>query len=510
MAYLLGIDVGTTGAKTLLIAEDGTVVASATEEYPLYTPRPNWSEQDPEDWWRAVCAGVSKVLAKVPGAAAQVAGVGLSGQMHGAVFLDENQRVIRPAILWNDQRTGQECAEITSRVGAARLMELACNPALTGFTAPKVLWLRNNEPQHYERVRTILLPKDYVRFRLTGTFATEVSDASGTLLFDVKNRTWSEELLRILDIPRGFLPDCAESPVVTAKVSRIAAEQTGLRQGTPVVGGGGDQAAGAVGTGVVSKGVISSTLGTSGVVFAFAERPETDPQGRLHTFCHAVPGTWHMMGVMLSAGGSLRWFRDTLCQQEKAEAKQKGIDAYELLTAAAASVPAGAEGLLFLPYLAGERTPYPDPHARGVFIGLSLRHTKAHMVRAVLEGVTFGMRDSLEIMRAQHIQAQQIRASGGGGRSVLWRQIQADVFGAPVTSINVEEGPAFGVALLAGVGTGIYASVPEACQATIRVVSETKPQAEATATYDRYYRLYRSLYPLLRDTFRAMAEVVGS
>ncbi|MDZ7295643.1 MAG: xylulokinase [candidate division KSB1 bacterium] len=510
MAYLMGIDVGTTGTKTLLIAEDGTVMASATEEYPLHTPRPNWSEQDPEDWWRAVCAGVGKVLAKVPGAAAQIAGIGLSGQMHGAVFLDEHHRVIRPAILWNDQRTGEECAEITSRVGATRLMELASNPALTGFTAPKILWLRKNEPHHYERVRTILLPKDYVRFRLTGTFATEVSDASGTLLFDVKNRRWSKELLEILDIPRHFLPECAESPVATAKVSRVAAEQTGLREGTPVVGGGGDQAAGAVGTGVVSKGVISSTLGTSGVVFAYADKPETDPQGRLHTFCHAVPGAWHMMGVMLSAGGSLRWFRDALCHEEIVEAKQRGIDVYELLTAAAAQVPPGAEGLLFLPYLAGERTPYPDPNARGVFIGLSLRHTKAHMVRAVLEGVTFGMRDSLEIMRAQHIEARQIRASGGGGRSALWRQIQADVFGAPVSSINVEEGPAFGVALLAGVGTGIYATVPEACQATIRVVSETTPRAEVTAVYERYYRLYRSLYPLLRDTFRAVADLVVS
>jgi xylulokinase len=507
MAYLLGIDVGTTGTKTVLIQENGQVLATATEEYPLHTPRPNWSEQDPVDWWRAVCASVRSVLGKVPHAAARIAGIGLSGQMHGAVFLDKKQQIIRPAILWNDQRTAEECAEITARVGASRLMELASNPALTGFTAPKILWLRKHEPKHYERVRTVLLPKDYVRFRLTGTFATEVSDASGTLLFDVKGRKWSKELLEMLEIPREFLPDCAESPIVTAKVSRLAAEETGLREGTPVVGGGGDQAAGAVGTGVVSEGIISSTLGTSGVVFAFADKPETDPQGRLHTFCHAVPGKWHMMGVMLSAGGSLRWFRDALCQEETTRAKEQGIDVYDLLTAAAASVPPGAEGLIFLPYLAGERTPYPDPHARGVFIGLSLRHTKAHLVRAVLEGVTFGMRDSLEIMREQHIQAQQIRASGGGGRSALWRQIQADVFAAPVTSINVEEGPAFGVALLAGVGTGLYASVPEACQATIRVVSETKPRAEVTAVYEQYYRIYRSLYPLLRDTFAAVGTL---
>lgn len=508
MTYLLGIDVGTTGTKTLLIQDDGKVVASASEEYPLHTPQPNWSEQDPADWWRAVCGSVRAVLDKVPGAATHIAGIGLSGQMHGAVFLDQDHQVIRPAILWNDQRTGEECVEITSRVGAARLMELACNPALTGFTAPKILWLRTHEPKHYERVRTILLPKDYVRFRLTGTFATEVSDASGTLLFDVKGRRWSKELLELLEIPREFLPDCAESQEVTGKVSRIAAEETGLREGTPVVGGGGDQAAGAVGTGVVSKGIISSTLGTSGVVFAFADKPEMDPQGRLHTFCHAVPGKWHMMGVMLSAGGSLRWFRDVLCHEEVAQAQQQGVEVYELLTAAAATVSPGAEGLIFLPYLAGERTPYPDPQARGVFIGLSLRHTKAHLVRAVLEGVTFGMRDSLEIMREQHIEARQIRASGGGGRSDIWRQIQADVFAAPVTSINVQEGPAFGVALLAGVGTGVYSSVPEACQATIRVVSETAPRPEVTAVYERYYHIYRSLYPLLRETFARLGELV--
>jgi len=505
MAYLLGSDIGTTGVKTLLIDETGRVLARAIREYPLSTPKPNWSEQNPEDWWTATKESIREVLKASGISPTEIRGMGLSGQMHGAVFLDGHHRVLRPAILWNDQRTAEECQEITSTIGAQRLIELTCNPALAGFTAPKILWVRKHEPRIYEKTRKILLPKDYVRFRLTGEFATEVSDASGTLLFDVKNRCWSERMLEELELPREFFPTSYESPEITSRISKIAAEETGLRPGMPVVGGAGDQAAGAVGNGIVTRGVISSTIGTSGVVFAYSDQPERDPEGRLHTFCHAVPGKWHIMGVMLSAGGSFRWLRDALCQEEIEEAKRGGLDPYELMTHTAAQAPVGSEGLLFLPYLAGERTPYPDPTARGVFFGLTLRHRKAHLIRAVLEGVTYGMRDSLELIKAIDVPVTQIRASGGGGRSALWRQIQADVFGMDVVTINVEEGPALGVALLAGVGTGLYASVEEACGCTIRIASRTSPIAENVKVYDGYYQIYHSLYPVMKAKFKELA-----
>ncbi len=505
--HYLGIDVGTSGTKALLIDQSGRVVATATEEYPLHVPKPNWSEQDPEDWWRATVTAVRAVLRKSGVAPESVKGIGLSGQMHGSVFLDASNRVIRPAILWNDQRTGAECAEITEKIGAERLLELVSNPALTGFTAPKILWLRKHEPENYRKVRKVLLPKDYIRFRLTGEFATEVSDASGTLLFDVHNRRWSDTMLDELEIPREWMPPAVESPEVTGRVRAEVAQDLGLAPGTPVVGGGGDQAAGAVGNGIVEPGVVSAVLGTSGVVFAYSDSPETDPRGRLHTFCHAVPGKWHQMGVMLSAGGSFRWFRDVLGQEEISEAAKRGVDPYEVLTEKAAGTPAGAEGLVFLPYLAGERTPYPDPNARGVFVGLSLRHGKGHLVRAVLEGVAFGLRDSLEIMRDLGVPIQQIRASGGGARSPLWRQILANVFGLPVVTTNAEEGPAYGVALLAAVGTGAFSSVPEACRTTIKVVSQTEPDPAATAVYEEYYGVYRGLYPRLKGVFSKLGEL---
>ena len=506
-AHYLGVDVGTSGTKALLMDETGRVLATATEEYPLHVPKPNWSEQNPEDWWRATVVSIRSVLEKSGVSPDSVRGLGLSGQMHGSVFLDASNRVIRPAILWNDQRTGEECAEITERVGAERLLELVSNPALTGFTAPKILWLRKHEPENYRRVTKVLLPKDYVRFRLTGEFATEVSDASGTLLFDVRNRRWSEQVLDELEIPGEWMPRAYESPEVTGTLQPEVAQELGLRPGTPVVGGGGDQAAGAVGNGIVEAGVVSAVLGTSGVVFAYSERPETDPRGRLHTFCHAVPGAWHQMGVMLSAGGSFRWFRDVLGQEEAAEAERRGVDPYEVLTERASKAPIGSEGLVFLPYLAGERTPYPDPNARGVFVGLSLRHGKEHLVRAVLEGVAFGLRDSLEIMRDLGVPIRQIRASGGGARSPLWRQILADVFGLPVVTTNAEEGPAYGVALLAAVGTGTFPSVPEACRLAIKVVSQTDPDLEAVRLYEEYYGVYRSLYPTLKGTFTRLVDL---
>jgi len=510
VAYLLGLDVGTTGTKALLIDESGAIVARAVSEYELATPHPNWAEQDPADWWQATCQTIQSVLAEADVAGDEVAGLGLSGQMHGSVFLDENDQVIRPAILWCDQRTAEQCEWITERVGAEDVVAETCNPVLTGFTAPKIIWLRQNEPANYERLRKVLLPKDYIRFLLTGEYATDVSDASGTSLFNVPQRCWSDLILERIDLPYEMLPQVYESPEVTGQVSKIAAEVTGLAAGTPVVGGGGDQAAGAVGNGIVTTGVFSSTVGTSGVVFAHLDEPLLDKQLRTHTFCHAVPGKWHVMGVVLSAGGSFRWLRDNLCRHEIAQSKESGRDPYEYMTEAAADVPPGAEGLIFLPYLTGERTPYANPNAKGVFFGLTLRHTRAHMIRAVMEGVAFAMRDSFEIIRAMGVEAAQIRASGGGARSKLWRQIQADVTGQAHCTINVDEGPAFGVALLAGVGTGIYANVPEACSATITVVDELAPSPAQTQLYEGYYRLYQELYQQLEPCFETDQQLVDA
>ena len=508
MGIVIGVDVGTSGAKAVAVDEAGKLVGSALVEYPLHSPKPNWAEQDPADWKRATIEALSQ-LAHAPGVdASDVKGLGLTGQMHGSVFLDARNQVLRPAILWCDQRTAKQCDEITAKVGADRLIEMVCNPALTGFTAPKILWLRENEPEVYAKVHKVLLPKDYIRYELTGEFATDVADASGTLLFDVKNRTWHTELMSLLDVPADFMPPAYEGPEVTGQLSAEAAAATGLPAGIPVVAGGGDQAAGGVGCGIVRTGVISSTVGTSGVVFAFADEVRLDPQGRVHTFCHSVPGKWHVMGVMLSAGGSLRWFRDALCQDEKAVAAETGADPYEYITAAAATIGAGAEGLIFLPYLTGERTPHKDPYAKGAFIGLSLRHTRAHMARAVLEGVAFGMRDSLEIVREMGVPIEQVRASGGGARSPLWRQIQADVNQAPLVTINVDEGPAYGAALLATVATGLHASVEEACDATIRVVDSCEPNAAQARQYDAFFDEYQSAYQALAPGFRRVADLL--
>jgi xylulokinase len=501
MGYLIGIDIGTSGTKTLLVDETGRKIASATVEYPLYTPRPLWAEQEPTDWWNATVDSIRQVLGQSGIAGDQVRAVGLSGQMHGSVFLDAAHQVIRPAILWCDQRTAAQCAWITEQVGAETLVAETCNPVLTGFQAPKIIWLRDNEPAAYERLRKVLLPKDYVRFMLTGEFATEVSDASGTSLLNVRERRWSQKVLDAVGLPSDMLPAVYESQEISGRITAQAAQLTGLAEGTPVVGGGGDQAAGAVGNGIVEKGIVSSTTGTSGVVFAHLDEPDMDPQLRTHTFCHAVPGKWHVMGVMLSAGGSLRWLRDALCADEKAVAALCGTDPYELITAEAAQVPVGAEGLVFLPYLTGERTPYPNPNAKGVFFGLHLRHDKRHLARAVMEGVAFGLRDSFEIIEAMGVSIRQVRASGGGARSELWRQIQADVTGRPHCTINVDEGPALGVALLAGVGAGVWSSVPEACRATIQVVDERTPRVQEKALYDRYFALYRRLYTQLRESF---------
>jgi xylulokinase len=508
MTYLLGIDVGTTGAKALLIDDAGKVAASATTEYPLFTPQPLWAEQNPADWWAATVASIHQVLAQSGLKPEQILGVGLTGQMHGLVLLDAQGKALRPCIMWNDQRTAAQCAAITRQVGAAQVLQLTGNPVLTGFTAPKISWVREHEPDVYRRVAKVLLPKDYVRYCLTGEYFGEVSDASGTSLFDVGRRRWSDEMLQAVGVPRQWLPEVTESPVVSARISAAAAGHTGLLAGTPVVGGGGDQAAQAVGTGIVTESIVSATIGTSGVVFAASEAYRVEPQGRLHAFCHAVPGMWHLMGVTLSAGGSFRWYRDALGDLEKLQAGKAGRDPYDLLTEAAAQVPAGCEGLLFLPYLSGERTPYPDPNARGVFFGLTLRHGKAHLTRAVLEGITYGLRDSLELMRDLGLSVQQVRASGGGARSPLWRQILADLFGTEIVTVNVTEGAAYGAALLAAVGAGVYGGVPEACQAAIHLVDHTGP-GPAMAVYADYYPRYRALYPALAPEFEAMAAVVS-
>ncbi len=504
MSHLMGIDVGTTGTKVLLINEVGAVISKAFKEYPLHIPRLGWAEQDPEEWWNAAEKCIKKVVKDSGLRPEDVTALGLTGQMHGSVFLDKDDRILRPAILWCDQRTAAQVAEITEKVGSDRLIQLTSNPTFTGFTAPKILWVRENEPGVYEKTEKILLPKDYIRLKLTGAYATDVSDASGTSLLDVKKRKWSGEMLDELDIQEDLLPKVYESPEITGEISGEASRSAGLKIGTPVVGGGGDNAAGAVGGGVVEEGTVWASIGTSGVLFTPCNDPKTDPKGRIHTFCHAVPKKWHLMGVMLSAGGSLRWFRDNLGQSEIQAAKSIGKDPYMLMDAEASETEPGCKGLIFLPYLAGERTPHGDPNARGVFFGLTLDHGKRHMIRSVMEGVAYGMRDSLEIMRGLGIKIDQIRALGGGARSKLWRQIQADVYGTELVTINVEEGPAFGAALLAGVGGGTFSSVGEACEKAIKEVSQTEPIKENLRIYEKYYRIYKSLYPLLKSSFEKL------
>jgi len=505
MAYLLGIDIGTSGTKTLICDLKGVVLATATAEHPISSPKPNWSEQNPEDWWLSTCKATKEVLKKAKVKGADIQGIGLSGQMHGSVFLDAKGNVLRPAILWNDQRTAKECEEIENAVGGrGALIDLVANPALTGFTAPKILWVRRHQPKIYAKTLQILLPKDYVRFRMTGEYATEVSDASGTLLLDVVNRKWSRQILEVLKIDPQLLPKMHESQEVTGALNAQAARSMGLIEGIPVVGGAGDQAAGAVGNGIVRKGIISATIGTSGVVFAHSDEPTKDPLGRVHTMCHAVKDKWCVFGCMLSAGGSFQWFRNQLGQAEVSAAKKQKVDPYSLLIEEASKAPAGCEGLQFLPYLTGERCPYPNPNARGGWIGITARTTRAMLIRSIIEGVTFGMRDGLEIMRAMQIDPSEVRASGGGARSDFWRQLQADIYDAPVVVTNASEGPAYGVAILAGVGTGVWKSVEDACNATIRVTEKIKPNRKVVVGYEPRYQVYRKLYGDLRERFEEM------
>lgn len=495
MKLFLGLDISTTGAKALLINENGGVVCSATAPLTLSTPHPLWSEQDPRDWWIGISKSIHMALEQAGISGSDVTAIGLTGQMHGLVMLDEHGEVLRPAILWNDQRTGEQCEEMRTRLGKEHLIQITGNDALPGFTAPKILWVQQNEPEIYARARHILLPKDYIRYRLTGSYAMDKADGSGTILFDLKTRTWSPEILSALEIPASWLPSTFEGPEVTGTVSALAAAETGLVQGIPVVGGGGDQSAQAVGVGAVQPGIIALTLGTSGVVFASTESPLVEPEGRLHAFCHAVPERWHFMGVMLSAAGSLQWYRDTLAP---------GVS-FDTLVSEAGDIKAGSGGLLFLPYLTGERTPYPDPLVRAAWVGLTVRHTRAHMTRAVLEGVAFGIKDSFTlILQAGLGSIKQVRMSGGGAKSGLWRQIMADVLGVELVTVNTTEGAAFGAALLAEVGAGIYENVSAACEATIQITGHTFPTHD-THAYQDYYPHYRAMYPALAPEYKAMS-----
>lgn len=503
---LLGIDVGTTGTRAVLLDEAGRVLSAADAEHaPMTSPKVGWAEQDPQDWWRAARAAIKACLAKANVPASDIAGIGVTGQMHGLVLLDAEGEVLRPSIIWCDLRTEEQCRAITERVGAHRLIELAANPALTGWTLPKIWWVRQHEPAIWARARKILLPKDYVRFRLTGAFATDVADASGTLLFDVVNRRWSSPLMEISGVPQEFLPKVFESPEIASSVSKDGAAATGLREGTPVAAGAGDQAAGAVGMGIVEAGDVSATIGTSGVVFAATSPPFLDPGGRIATFCHAVPGRWHVMGVTQGAGLSLRWFRDQFCS----DSRNAGPRSYDDLMKEAANAPPGAEGLLWAPYLMGERTPHLDPQARGALVGITAQHTRAHVIRAILEGVAFSLRDTLTIFRELNIPVKSIRLGGGGARSPLWQQIQADVYGATVQLIAAEEGGAYGAGLLAGVGTGAWPSVDAACKAAVHVAKQVPPIPKNAALMQRRYEEYRKIYPALKKIDHTSAEAGG-
>jgi len=504
MNYLLGIDIGTSGTKTVLFTETGKAIAQATGEYGMAQPRNGWAEQDPKDWWDAVCVTCRMVLQSSGIASSDIKGIGLSGQMHGLVMLDENNQVLRPSIIWCDQRTKAECEEITKRVGAERLVEITANPALTGFTASKILWVRNNEPDIYAKCRHILLPKDYIRFCLTGVYATEVSDASGMQLLDVKNRCWSAEVLEALEINASLLGKVYESPEITGYVHSDAGMLTGLSTGTPVVGGAGDNAAAAVGTGVVTDGRAFTTIGTSGVVYAHTSRLMIDPKGRVHTFCCAVPGQWHVMGVTQGAGLSLKWFKREFCIQEIQEAQKQGVDPYQIMDKEAEAIPVGCDELVYLPYLMGERTPHLDPDCRGVFFGLSAMHTRAHLLRAVMEGVVYSLKDCAGILSGMGVSFDEMLACGGGGRSTLWRQMLADGYECPVATLQTDEGPALGVAILAGVGTGLYPSVEAACRKIIASNPPIRPNPDNAKKMNQIYAVYQNLYIQLKESFKML------
>ena len=498
--YVIGIDVGTGGTRAVLVDDKGEVLASATGEHAHFaSPRNGWAEQDPHDWWKACKQALVKLIRENNVSAAQIAAVGLTGQMHGAVLLDENDEVLRPALIWCDQRTQEECDELNQTVGPKRLVELTSNPALTNFTLTKLMWVRTHEPEIWKRFRSFLLPKDYIRMRMTGVRATDVSDASGTLLLDVAHRRWSQEMLKATHLDASCLPQLFESPEITGKITASAAAETGLAEGTPVVAGAGDRAAGAIGMGIVKAGDVSATIGTSGVVFAATDQPFLDPRGRLHTFCHAIPNRWHVMGVTQAAGLSFRWFRDNFGTLPGSTG-----DPYDSLTQEAAAIPPGADGVLWAPYLMGERTPHLDSEVRGALIGLAASHGRGHIIRAILEGVAFSLKDSLTIFAEIGVPVNDIRLGGGGAISPLWRQIQADVYAQPVSKLAAEQGGAHGAAILAGVGAGLWPSVDEACSRFVHVALSVKPDAASSATLQKQYAVYRAIYPALKQIREAV------
>jgi xylulokinase len=493
MDYVLGIDVGTGGTRAVLVDRNGAIASSATcEHVPFASPQTGWAEQGPHDWWKAAGSAIKQVLASAGNP--NIVCVGLAGQMHGAVLLDENDQVLRPALIWCDQRTQVQCDWLNSKVGAQRIIELTCNPALTNFTLTKLLWVRDNEPEIWKRFRRVLLPKDYVRFRLTGEHAMDVAEASGTLMLDVANRRWSQEMMSAAGLPMSCLPKLFESPEVCARISEAGAAHSGLKPGTPVVAGAGDQAGGAVGMGIVRAGAVSATIGTSGVVFAATDTPAMDAKGRVHTFCHAVPGRWHVMGVTQAAGLSFSWLRDLL-RNDSTELS------YDELTREAAAVPAGSDGVLWAPYLMGERTPHLDPNARATLTGLTANHTRGHVVRAVLEGVAFSLKDTFSLFAEMQVPVSKVRLGGGGARSDLWRQIQADVYEHEVEVLTAEEGAAYGAALLAGVGAKFWGSVEEACDAVVSVQTRVSPDSRSAQAIRKQYENYRQLYPALKSIF---------
>jgi len=500
MNYLLGIDVGTGGTRAVLTDRSGELVGSATcEHVPFASPKIGWAEQDPHDWFQATGSAVKQAIATAGINSADISAVGLAGQMHGAVLLDENDEVLRPALIWCDQRTQAQCDWLNAKLGERKIIELTCNPALTNFTLTKLLWVRDNEPEIWKRFRRVLLPKDYVRFRLTGEHAMDVADASGTLMLDVAHRRWSEEMMSAVGVPMSCLPKLYESPEICSRISQAGAMQTGLKAGTPVVAGAGDQAGGAVGMGIVRAGTVSATIGTSGVVFAATDSPSMDPKGRVHTFCHAVPGRWHVMGVTQAAGLSFRWFRDLL------RGSSSNLNfSYDDLTREAATVSPGSNGVLWAPYLMGERTPHLDPNARGTLTGLAASHTRAHVTRAVLEGVAFSLKDTFSLFDEMRVPVRNVRLGGGGARSLLWRQIQADVYGHEVEILAAEEGAAYGAALLAGVGAKYWPSVDEACDAVVKVQQRVRPDPDAVKTLSIQYENFRRLYPALKPLFARM------
>lgn len=507
MRYLIGIDIGTSAVKTVLFDENCGVIASESQEYPLYQPHNGWAEQDPEDWYQAVVNTLKAVVGKSGVNSEDIAGIGLSGQMHGLVMLDENNEVIRHSIIWCDQRTAKECDEITELVGADRLIEITANPALTGFTASKILWVRNNEPENYAKCKHILLPKDYIRFRLTGEYATDVSDAGGMQLLDVPNRCWSDEVLEKLNIDKAYLGKVYESPEITGYITKEIAELTGLSQKTAVAAGAGDNAAAAIGTGIVSDGKAFTTIGTSGVVYAHTSQPSIDKKGRVHTFCCAVPGCWHIMGVTQAAGLSLKWFKDNFCQDYIEKAEKLGCDVYSLINKDINEIPAGSDKLIYLPYLMGERTPHLDADCRGVFFGLSGIHTKAHLLRAVMEGVSFSLTDCKDILTEMGADINEMMVCGGGGNSTVWRQMLADMYNCNVKTIDSKEGPALGAAILAGVGTGIFESVETACAAFIHEKDISLPNRENHNKYNEIHKLYKKLYTSLKEDYKALSEL---